>query len=156
MAAVNKYLADDAGGELWYGHADMQTGARTRTSYGALDAFFPAVLALGGDLARAQRLQASSFKMWQTNGIEPERLNYRTLKVESAGYPLRPEIVESTYYLYHYTHDPQYLRMGATLFADFVKYCRADVGYASLKDVTTKEQEDDMESFLFAETFKYF
>jgi ER degradation enhancer, mannosidase alpha-like 2 len=156
VAAVNKYLADDAGGELWYGHADMDTGARTRTSYGALDAFLPAVLALGGDLTRAQRLQASSFKMWQANGIEPERLNYRTMKVESAGYPLRPEIVESTYYLYHYTHDPQYLRMGATIFQDFVKHCRADAGYAALKDVTTKEQEDDMESFLFAETFKYF
>ena len=156
VAAVNKYLADDAGGELWYGHADMDTGARTRTSYGALDAFLPAVLALGGDMGRAKRLQASSLKMWQANGIEPERLNYRTMKVESAGYPLRPEIVESTYYLYHYTHDPQYLRMGATIFQDFVKHCRADAAYAALKDVTTKEQADNMESFLFAETFKYF
>ncbi len=156
VAAINKYLADDVGGELWYGHADMQTGARTRTTYGALDAFLPAVLALGGDIGRAKRLQASGFKMWQANGIEPERLDYRTMKVESAGYPLRPEIVESTYYLYHYTRSPQYLRMGASLFRDFVKYCRADVGYAALKDVTTKAQEDDMESFLFAETLKYF
>src|SRR5262249_24051573 len=24
IAAINKYLADDAGTELWYGHADMQ------------------------------------------------------------------------------------------------------------------------------------
>ncbi len=28
----------------------MNTGARTDTTFGALDAFFPAVLALGGDL----------------------------------------------------------------------------------------------------------
>src|SRR5215216_1393600 len=49
VAAVNRHLADDAGGELWYGQADMQTGSRTATSYGALDAFFPAVLALSGD-----------------------------------------------------------------------------------------------------------
>jgi hypothetical protein len=38
---VNKYLADEIRGELWYGHADMQAGNRTNTTYGALDAFFP-------------------------------------------------------------------------------------------------------------------
>src|SRR4029077_220636 len=33
IPAVNKYLADEVGGELWYGHADMMTGARTETTY---------------------------------------------------------------------------------------------------------------------------
>jgi mannosidase alpha-like ER degradation enhancer 2 len=42
------------------------------------------------------------------------------------------------------------------MFEDFVRYCRTDYGYAALKDVTTKEKKDEMESFLFAETFKYF
>ncbi|HEX8499091.1 MAG TPA: glycoside hydrolase family 47 protein [Pyrinomonadaceae bacterium] len=156
IAAVNKYLADDAGGELWYGHADMGTGRRTATSYGALDAFLPAVLALSGDTARARRLQESSLKMWRANGVEPERLNYRTMKVEAPGYPLRPEIVESAYYLHRLTRDPRYLRMGAELFEDFVRHCKTDTAYAALKSVETKEREDGMESFLFAETFKYF
>ncbi|MET0650233.1 MAG: glycoside hydrolase family 47 protein [Pyrinomonadaceae bacterium] len=156
VAAVNKHLADDAGGELWYGHADMQTGRRTSTSYGALDAFFPAVLALSGDTERARRLQASSLKMWRAHGIEPERWNYRTSKVESAGYPLRPEIVESAYYLHQLTGDPRYLREGAEMFEDFVRHCKTDTAYAALKNVETKEKQDNMESFLFAETFKYF
>jgi mannosidase alpha-like ER degradation enhancer 2 len=156
ITAVNKHLADDAGGELWYGHADMQTGRRTSTSYGALDAFFPAVLALSGDTARARRLQASSLKMWRAHGIEPERFNYRTSKVESAGYPLRPEIVESAYYLQRLTGDPQYLREGAEMFEDFVRHCKTETAYAALKSVETKEKADGMESFLFAETFKYF
>src|SRR5213595_855886 len=39
IPAVNKYLADETGSGLWYGHADMQTGKRTETTYGALDAF---------------------------------------------------------------------------------------------------------------------
>ena len=112
IAAVNKHLSDEVRGELWYGHAEMETGKRTATTYGALDAFFPAVLALSGDLDRAKRLQDSSFKMWQVHGIEPEVFNYQTMKVEHAGYPLRPEIVESTYYLYQYTKDPRYLEMG--------------------------------------------
>src|SRR5213595_308565 len=44
IAAVNKYLADDTGVELWYGHANMNTGKLTVPQYGALDAFFPALL----------------------------------------------------------------------------------------------------------------
>jgi len=142
--------------DLWYGHADMVTGKRTATVYGALDAFFPAVLALGSDLRRARRLQESSFKMWRLHGIEPEELDYKKMVVVSPTYHLRPEIVESTYYLHHYTKDGRYLWMGETLWKDFVKYCKTDVGYAALKSVVTKERADSMQSFLFAETFKYF
>jgi ER degradation enhancer, mannosidase alpha-like 2 len=181
IAAINKYLADEVdhpfdgsaqepvagrisgshmsqrlAPELWYGHADMTTGKRTATVYGALDAFFPAALALGSDLKRAKRLQESSFKMWQLHGIEPEELDYKKMEVVSPTYHLRPEIVESTYYLHHYTKDPRYLWMGETLWKDFVKHCKTDVGYAALKNVVTKEKNDSMQSFLFAETFKYF
>ncbi len=187
IAAIDRYLAADliiedegslAKRELWYCHADMNTGKRTATTYGALDAFFPAVLALPGNLDRAQRLQKSSYKMWMKHGIEPEEINYQSMEVVSPGYPLRPEIVESTYYLYHYANstpktskvrkpglpppsagklDPDhYLQMGEMMFRDFVKYCRTDEGYAALKSVVTKEKSDSMQSFLFAETFKYF
>ncbi len=179
IVAINKYLADEvraeSGTELWYGHAEMSTGKRAATTYGALDAFFPALLALSGDLDRARRLQASSFKMWMTHDIEPEEINYRTMEVMSPGYPLRPEIIESTYYLYHYaligvpglptlsrrpngavTSNEAYLQMGEIMWRDFVKYCRTEEGYAALKSVVTKEKSDSMQSFLFAETFKYF
>ena len=180
ITAINKYLADDVDRgsprgfrrELWYGHADMKTGKRTLPAYGALDAFFPAVLALSGDLERARRLQSSSLNMWELNGIEPEEINYQTMEVTAPGYPLRPEIVESSYYLHHYARQQQihrrgtmivwpidsavYLRMGEQLFRDFVKHCRTGEGYAALKSVVTKEKSDSMQSFLFAETFKYF
>src|SRR5882724_6393840 len=156
IPAVNKYLADEIGGELWYGHADMRTGRRTETTYGALDAFFPALLAFSGDLARARRLQASSFKMWNLYGIEPEILDYKTMRVVAGSYHLRPEIIESTYYLYHYTGDPEYRHRGEKMFDDFVRYCRMDSGYAALADVASKQQLDEMESFVLAETFKYF
>lgn len=156
IKAVNKYNADEVRGELWYGYADMNSGKRTASVYGALDAFFPAVLALGGDLERAKRLQDSSFKMWNKHGIEPEVYDYQKQEVVHAGYPLRPEIVESTYYLYQYTTDEKYIEMGASLFADFVKHCKTDVAYSGLKSVVTKEKADNMQSFLFAETFKYY
>lgn len=163
IRAINRYLAEELKGtkrgtkpELWYGHADMNTGKRTATTYGALDAFFPAVLAMSGDLGRASRLQTSSFTMWNKHGIEPEEFDYTKMEVVSAGYPLRPEIVESAYYLFHYTKDPRYLQMGESMFRDFVTHCRTDEGYAALKSVVTKEKSDSMQSFLFAETFKYF
>ena len=156
IPAVNKYLPDQGRDELWYGHADMQTGARTKTEYGALDAFFRALLALAGDTARARRLQDSSFKMWNLHGIEPETIDYKTMRVIDGRYHLRPEIIESTYYLFHYTGDPEYRLIGEKMFVDFVKCCRADSGYAALADVTTKQQLDEMESFVVAETFKYF
>ncbi len=156
IPAIHKYLADETRGELWYGHADMQTGKRTKTTYGALDAFFPGLLAFSGDLARARRLQTLSFKMWNLYGIEPEILDYKTMHVVNGSYHLRPEIVESTYYLYHYTRNPAYRQMGEKMFDDFVKYCRTEAGYAALADVISKKQLDEMESFVLAETFKYF
>ena len=154
-AAIEKYLADERPNGLWYGQADMRTGARTSTDYGALDAFFPAVLALGGDVKRAAALQDSSYTMWNLAGVEPERLDYAAMKIVDPVYALRPEIIESTYYLYHYTHDPKYLAMGQTYFNALVKYCRTGAGYAALSDVRTKTKSDSMESFFFAETLKY-
>lgn len=157
IGPINRNLSDEVrDGELWYGYADMNTGARTQTTYGALDAFMPALLALGGDLDRAKRLQESGLKMWRLHGIEPEAIDYAKMQVRSPGYPLRPEIVESAYYLYHYTGDARYRGMGREFFRDFVRHTRTGHGFAALKDVRSKEKEDSMESFLFAETFKYY
>jgi mannosidase alpha-like ER degradation enhancer 2 len=153
---INKVLAEEPRGEFWYGHADMDTGRRLKPQYGALDAFMPGLLALSGDLDRARRLQESGLRMWRLHGIEPEALDYRRMKVLSPGYPLRPEIIESAYYLNHYTGDPRYRAMGREFFEAFVRYCRTEAGFAALKDVRSKKQEDSMESFVFAETFKYF
>jgi mannosidase alpha-like ER degradation enhancer 2 len=94
--------------------------------------------------------------MWNLHGIGPEVIDYKRMRVVVATYHLRPEIVESTYYLHHYTGDPQYRKMGETIFNDFVKYCRAEAGYAALSDIVAKTQRDEMESFALAETFKYF
>jgi len=84
IAAVNAHVADEASGGLWYGRVNMNTGEQRATVFGALDAFFPAVLALGGDLDRAARLEDSCYKMWTLHGIAPELLDYKTMKALSA------------------------------------------------------------------------
>jgi hypothetical protein len=42
------------------------------------------------------------------------------------------------------------------MFRDFVRWCRTEGGYAALSDVVTKAKKDRMESYVFAETFKYY
>ncbi|HTO94054.1 MAG TPA: glycoside hydrolase family 47 protein [Bacteroidota bacterium] len=154
-SALNRWLADTAGGSLWYGYADMATGKRTRTLYGSLDAFFPAVLCLAGDTVRASRLEASCFRMWNRYGVEPELIDYRTMTAVDSAYELRPEIIESAYYLFRFTHDDKYRRMGEAMFDALKRYCRTPYGYAALASVLSMKQADSMESYALAETLKY-
>jgi hypothetical protein len=155
IAAIDKYVADQQPQGLWYAQVNMNTGTVVSQRFGALDAFFPGTLALSGDFDRARRLQESSFKMWNTYGVEPDEIDYTTMKATDAAYPLRPEIIESTYYLYHFTGEPEYLGMGHVYLSSLRKYCRTSAGYAALGDVTTKTQADEMPSYFLAETLKY-
>ncbi|MHB1685848.1 MAG: glycoside hydrolase family 47 protein [Ignavibacteriaceae bacterium] len=154
--SINKYLYDSTSTGVWYGHVDMNTGKRTSTQFGSLDAFFPDPLCLDGEIQRAGELEESCYKMWNRYGIEPEQFNYSTMTETTPGYYLRPEIVESAYYLYHYTQDPRYLVMGKTFFDDLEKYCRTNNGYVQLQSVVTHQQTDGMPSYFLAETLKYF
>ena len=155
LRSINKYLADSTSGGLWFGQSNAMTGDRTGTRFGALEAFFPALLTLNGSMDEAASLQESCYKMWTLYGIEPEQLDYTTMKVTSSGYILRPENIESVYYLYHFTKDQKYLEMGKTYFESLEKYCKVEGGFTSLRSVITKEKGDDMESFFLAETLKY-
>ncbi|MBN1292876.1 MAG: glycoside hydrolase family 47 protein [Candidatus Latescibacteria bacterium] len=155
ITAINTYLSDETENGFWYGYVDMNTGKRTATKFGALDGFFPAVLVLSGDLDRAVKLQTSCYAMWNLYGIVPEQIDYMVQKATAEYYVLRPEIIESAYYLYHYTGDEKYRKMGETFLQSLIIYCRTDEGYAALKSVVTKEKEDSMESFFLAETLKY-
>jgi mannosidase alpha-like ER degradation enhancer 2 len=155
IAAVNRYVADQRGDGLWYGQVEMATGKRIGTEFGALEAFLPAVLALDGDLERAERLMRSVYRMWTTFGVEPETIDYSRMTVVSPEYQLRPEALESAYYLYKVTGDVRYRQMGWTMFQALERWTRTEAGYAVLADVRTKAQQDRMHSFLLAETLKY-
>jgi mannosidase alpha-like ER degradation enhancer 2 len=68
IRALNKNLAEETPSGLWYGEVDMNSGKRTNPEFGALHAFLPAVLELGGDTKRAGRLEESCFRMWTLSG----------------------------------------------------------------------------------------
>lgn len=155
VEAANKYLAENTHSGLWYGEADMNTGKRAGTRYAAVSAFFSALLARDNELDRAKKLQDSSYKMWTGFGVEPEEIDYTSFKALRPAYLLRPEIMESTYYLYFYTKDSRYLEMASTFIGSLVHYCKTGSGYAGLRSVETREKDDRMESYFLAETMKY-
>lgn len=155
ITSVNEYLLDSADTGIWYAHVDMNSGKKTGSLFGALDAFMPAMLSLGGDIETAEQIQQSCYRMWTHFGIEPEEIDYTNFEVKSPYYILRPENIESAFYLYRKTKNPKYLEMGKTFFDSIIKYCKIDEGFASLKNVISKEKLDSMQSFFLAETLKY-
>jgi mannosidase alpha-like ER degradation enhancer 2 len=153
--AIINYLYVKTSKGAFFTRVDMNTGLERQPLYGALDAFYAGILALSGNLSLAENIQQGNTYMWVRFHIEPEEFNFRTDSVTAPGYPLRPENLESCFYLYRVTKDEQYLRMGKRMTDDILSKCRTTAGFAAVKDVRTMELEDSMESFFLAETLKY-
>ena len=122
LRALNAHLADEAPSGLWYGQVDMTTGRRTATEFGALHAFLPGV----AGARRRPRPRAPPAGL-VLQDVEPPRHRARAARLPAdeasctRGYPLRPEIIESAFYLYRFTKDPRYLEMGRTFFESIRK-----------------------------------
>jgi len=155
IQSIKTYIADEVDTSLWYGTVDMETGQKIKSVVTLYDAFFPALLALSGDLKNAARYQDSWNSLWTRYGLEPMVYDYRKKEIVDASYDLNPEIIESAYYLYYFTGDKKYKEMASRYFADLMAYCRTDVAYTCIKDVRTREQKDHMETYFLAETLKY-
>jgi len=155
IISIQKYIADEVDSSRWYCQVNMNTGERVSRIVTLYDAFFPAVLALSGDLENAGRYQDSWNSLWLKYGLEPMVYDYDKKEIVNASYDLNPEIIESAYYLFHFTGDKKYKEMASQYFADIMAYCRTEVAYTCIKDITAKEQKDHMETFFLAETMKY-
>ncbi|KAH7063710.1 glycosyl hydrolase family 47-domain-containing protein [Macrophomina phaseolina] len=90
--------------------------------------------------------------------IEEERLPEGFVRVESRHYILRPEAIESVWYMYRITGDVHWREVGWNMFTAIQTHCRAEFGYSAIDDVTKTAPtlKDEMESFWLAETLKYF
>lgn len=134
---------------------DMQTGKVIGTTYGALEAFYAGLCAFAGDVETGKHIQDANYYMWTRFNIEPEEFNFKTDSIISAYYILRPENLESCFYLYRLTGSSTYLWQGKRMVGSILDHCKNEVGFAALKNVLTYEKTNSMESFFFGETLKY-
>ena len=155
LAAANKYMIDEHDSLFWYAQADMNTGEITNRIVTLYDAYFPAILALSGNVNQAEKLQVSWNWLWNKNGLEPSVYNYGLDSITDPNYDLNPEIIESAYYLFCFTGSEKYRQMNLKYWNDLQKYCKNDVAFTSIENVITKERKDYMPTFFFAETLKY-
>ncbi|KAJ2378750.1 hypothetical protein IW150_000609, partial [Coemansia sp. RSA 2607] len=153
-SALLRHARDTTGGYAFF-NVDMHTKEVMRTWVDSLSAFFPGLMVLAGDVDGAESAYMLFYQQWRRFRAIPERFNLFLREADLNFYPLRPEFIESTYFLYRATHDPFYLDVGEMVLADINARFRTRCGYASLHNVYTGELEERMESFLLSETFKY-
>ncbi|KAK7576581.1 hypothetical protein V9T40_012867 [Parthenolecanium corni] len=126
----------------------------TKNFMDALLAFWPGLQVLKGDLKPAIETHEMLYQVMRRHKFIPEAFT-TDFQIHWGQHPLRPEFLESTYFLYRATGDHYYLHVGRNVLRSLQTYARVACGYASVKDVRTGAHEDSMDSFVLAETFKY-
>ncbi|KAK6461774.1 alpha-mannosidase [Scheffersomyces coipomensis] len=133
----------------------------------SLGAFWTGVQVLTGQLKDAVKTHMVYLKIWDYFESIPERwiFAHYTKQDKPAEdfsniialewYPLRPEFIESTYYLYRATKDPMYLQIGERILNVFKTRFKAKCGFSGLQDVRTGQRQNRMETFVMGETLKY-
>ncbi|XP_075228834.1 ER degradation enhancer, mannosidase alpha-like 2 isoform X1 [Lycorma delicatula] len=150
-SAVMKYISQ---GPMLLDVHMHRPHTNSRNFMDALLAFWPGLQVLKGDLKPAVETHEMLYQVMQRHNFIPEAFT-TDFQVHWGQHPLRPEFLESTYFLHRATGDPHYLHVGKNVLKSLQKYARVPCGYAAVKDVRTGLHEDRMDSFVLAETFKY-
>ncbi|CAB0003648.1 unnamed protein product, partial [Nesidiocoris tenuis] len=150
---IDKYLKKNN----WYIWASMHKGQVTLPVFQSLEAYWPGVLTLIGDVETALRSMHNYNSVWKQYGFTPEFYNIPQGQAGSnrESYPLRPELVESAMYLYRATGDPFMLDIGKNILRSIQHSAKTPCGFATIRDARDHTQENRMESFFLAETTKY-
>ncbi|KAI1433899.1 glycoside hydrolase family 47 protein [Xylaria sp. CBS 124048] len=111
------------------------------------------------------------FSLLNCEGLEPcawsqeqwEAVGNTTLKpgfvgVQDARYLLRPEAIESVFYMYRITGNAEYQDMAWAMFQAIRKAAETDLAFSSIESVTVADtvRTNSMQSFWLAETLRYF
>ncbi|KAI4820000.1 hypothetical protein KUCAC02_027997 [Chaenocephalus aceratus] len=139
--------------------------------------FLPGTLALGAHhglpadhMDLAKQLMETCYQMYtqMETGLSPEIVHFNMhegsirdidVKLADRHNLLRPETVESLFYLYRFTKDHKYQDWGWNILQNFNKYTKVSSGgYTSINNVRDPDYtspRDKMESFFLGETLKY-
>lgn len=149
--AVMKYISQ---GPMLLDVQMHRPHTKTRNFMDALLAFWPGLQVLSGDLKPAVQTHEMLYQVMQMHTFIPEAFTY-DFQVHWGQHHLRPEFIESTYFLYRATGDHYYLQAGKKALKALQKHAKVPCGYAAVNDVRTGKHEDRMDSYVLSETFKY-
>nr|XP_057907579.1 ER degradation-enhancing alpha-mannosidase-like protein 2 isoform X2 [Doryrhamphus excisus] len=141
----------------WYLWVHMHKGTVSMPVFQSLEAFWPGLQSLLGNLHGAVRTFQNYYSVWRQFGGLPEFYSIpqgHTVD-KREGYPLRPELIESAMYLFRATGDHTYLQFGLDALESIERIAKTPCGYASVKDMRDHQLDNRMESFFLAETIKY-
>jgi mannosidase alpha-like ER degradation enhancer 2 len=172
----------------WYVDAAMATGKEMRTMFNNLQAFWPGLQTAVGDVKDAASTLRAFHLVRQSFGFTPENFHFKKWKLGAEnsganGYPLRPELAESTYLMHEYAFErgrsspdrrkrsenaskvaPAFVDGGAVATSWLaagremvlaLNRTRVRCGFASVADIGNGRLEDHMPSFFLSETLKY-
>ena len=173
----------------WYADVDMNNGnsGASRRVFESLMAFYPGMQVLIGELGPAAKTLNGFFMVREALGLLPERFNYGGWKVDGTGaglHPLRPELLESCYFLHKSTQGVplrrpnavnEYGSSGWLWAADYALHSIhwhtwAPCGYSAVSGVSPQttggipgsqaknrgpQAVNEMPSFFLSETLKY-
>lgn len=114
-------------------------------------------------LVMAKELAYTCYNMYEqsASGLAPEEayIEYgiKLPWFSEYHYALRPETLESLYYLYTYTNDEIYREWALKIFKSIEKWAKNEVGFAEIKNVNKvpPSQTGCLPSYFFSETLKY-
>lgn len=147
-----------------------KSGASLSDKMDELACFAPGMIALGSSgydsedskkfLTLAEELAWTCYNFYQSTPTKLAGENYffysgEDMSVGTSWNILRPETVESLFYLWRLTGNKTYKEWGWNIFQAFEKNSRIESGYVGLKDVNTGVKDNMMQSFFLAETLKY-
>jgi len=173
MRGLQHRLVQRTSGPLRLTYVGELRGGRADGKMDHLVCFLPGCLALGaasglgpGHLPLAEALARTCTEMYRASGLmlAPEIVHFDTggeevhIKPADAHCILRPETVESLFYLYRVTRNRTYQDEGWAIAEAIERHARVGSGgYSSLRSVLSHPppQSDKMESFFLAETLKY-
>ncbi|KAF8591445.1 glycoside hydrolase family 47 protein [Ramaria rubella] len=139
----------------WFRQVNMRTGEMVYASTDSLSSFWSGLQVLAGDLQNAIKSHLIYWNIWRRFSGIPEVFDLNSRLPSAWQYPLRPEFIESTYFLYLATRDTLYLDVGERVLSDLILRSKVDCGLASIASLLTNKRDDRMESFVLSETLKY-
>eukprot|EP00397_Hematodinium_sp_SG-2012_P007770 GEMP01007820.1.p1 GENE.GEMP01007820.1~~GEMP01007820.1.p1 ORF type:complete len:758 (+),score=160.61 GEMP01007820.1:94-2367(+) len=138
---------------------DMYRGSFTgQSSMSPLQAFWIGLQVLSGDTAGAIKTHAYWYGLWNHWGALPEIVDVDSSGPQIGPYrdsPLRPELVESTFYLHLQNKSQQYFNMTRQFVNNLNAQSRVKCGFAGLGDVLKGTLDNRMDSFFISETLTY-